>query len=122
MRTPSTTEARLIEIQSRITKWNEFVRELQVPDDIAPAMLTGRLELLRLAQPRALTSDECGVLYQLIGGLLETNQALQQHSSLVATLASEAGRTIGGITGSVDRLESYANFREPRDREQDGVE
>ena len=119
MRKPSATEERLREIQSTLNKWSDYVRELQVPSDIAPAMMTGRLELLKLVQPRALNADECKVLYLLIGGLLETNQALQQHSQLVAQIADEVRRGLGGLTGAAERLQSYANFREPSEEESD---
>lgn len=117
-RKPSATEERLIEIQKRLSKWNEFVREIKVPADIAPAMMTGRLELLKLAQPRALTVEECVVIYELIGALLETNQALQEHSQLVADIATEVRRGLGGLNGLAGRLESYGNFREPRESEE----
>lgn len=119
MRRISATEEHLIQIQAKIGKWNDFVRELQVPADIVPAMATGRLELLKLARPRALTEDECAVFYQLIGGLLETNQALQQHSSLIAGMAAEVRRGLGGIDGMAGRLDAYANFREPREDDTD---
>lgn len=117
MRKLSVTEKELIEIQSRIGKWNEFVRELQVPGDIAIAVSTGRLELLKLAQPRALTAEECGVLYRLIGGLLETNQVLQRHAALIANIATEVRRGIGGMESMAGRLEAYANYREARSEE-----
>lgn len=115
----STTESRLMEIQASITKWNDFVRELQVPGDMAPAISTGRLELLRLAQPRALSTDECAILYQLVGGLLETNQALQRHASLISNLAAEVHGSIAGAEGIAGRLEAYANYREPRENDAD---
>lgn len=115
----SATEEHLMEIQAKIGKWNDFVAELQVPADIAPAMMTGRLELLKLAKPRPLSAEECAVLYQLIGGLLETNQALQLHSSLVADVASEVRRGFGGVSAWIDRMEAYAKFSEPRETEQE---
>lgn len=49
----------------------------------------------------------------LIGGLLETNLALQQHSALVADIATEINRSLNGLERQASRLESYGNFREP---------
>jgi hypothetical protein len=119
MRKLSGTEEHLTEIQSRIDKWNSFVRELPVPGEFVPAVSSGRLELLKLAQPHALSTEECAVLYQLIGGLLETNQALQQHAALIANMALEVQRGIGGMESLSGRLAAYAGYKEPHEEGSD---
>lgn len=113
MRKISSTEESLQEIQAKLSKWSDFISELQVPGDIVPAISTGRIELLKLAQPRPLSVEECNVLYKFIGGLLETNQALQQHASLISRMAAEVERTISGVEGVAGRLRAYADFRSP---------
>lgn len=117
MRKLSATEERLLELQTLLKDWTSFVTKLEVPGDLAPAFVTGRIELLKLATPRELTAEECGTLYKLIGGLVETNHALQEHSRLVAELASEVRRGIGGMEGLAHRLGRYAEFKTPDDIE-----
>ena len=44
-------QSRLKELNS----WNSFCRELNVPREMYPALMSARPELLKLFQPRALT-------------------------------------------------------------------
>jgi len=118
-RKTNATEERLLEIQEKLTKWNSFVRDLHVPNDMAPAFLTGRMELLCLAKPRALTEEECKQVYELIGGILETNNALREHAAMVADLAD---RVIGGLHAlerPLQQLRDFGNFRTPVDDGED---
>lgn len=111
------TEERLTEIHKQLDSWNSWVREAQVPGELSMAILTGRLELLKLAKPKPLTEEECKVLYELLGVLIETNLTLQQHSLLVAELSSQIGNHVGAAVGQASKLKEYANFRNPVEEE-----
>lgn len=120
MRKLSATEESLMEIQSKISKWNDFVRELPILPELAPAIATGRLELLRLAAPRALTAEECGKMFALVGGLLETNQVLQRHSQLLSQLAKQVSSGIDAAQAQATRLSAYANYQTPAEPYSEG--
>lgn len=96
---------------AKLDSWNVFVEELQVPGDIYPALQTNRPELLRLARPRALTEAECAVLYKLIGGLMETNAALRQHTERVANLTDRLTAAMKGFDSAAQAINDFANFR-----------
>jgi hypothetical protein len=106
-------DERLLEIQEKLDSWNCFIRELKVPGDLAVAFQTGRIELLCLARPRDMAAAEVKVLYDLIGGLLETNAALRQHAQLVAELSQMAYQNMRGLHKALERLGDFANFRDP---------
>lgn len=111
------TEAKILEIQERMRTWNDFVREIKVPAEIAPAFQTGRIELIKLARPRALSAEECGALYDVIGGLLETNQALKEHAQLVGDLVATTHQGLKGAVHAVERMRRFAAFEEPVEEE-----
>jgi hypothetical protein len=96
--------------ESKLRSWRGFVAALDVPGEIAPAVQTGRPELIRLAKPRALTEGEAGALYGVIAGLIDTNQALQQHAAGVARLAGSAAGQAAGTVRMLGRIEDYAKF------------
>lgn len=100
---------------AKLDSWTAFVDELQVPSELYPALQTNRPELLRLAQPRALTSDECAVLYKLIGGLMETNAALRQHTERVAQLTGNLNNAMKGFGSAARSIHDFANFRTAAD-------
>jgi hypothetical protein len=97
--------------RARLNNWNEFVEELKVPSELAPALITNRPELIRLAQPRALSADEAKALYTLIGALLETNMALREHAQGVATLAEGWVSSMNGAFTIARRIGRLAQFR-----------
>lgn len=117
--TPSLSEMeqRLIEINRTLGTWNGWVSEARVPADLAPALITGGMELLKLAKPAAKTAEEVAVLYELIAVLVKTNQALRQHASFVAELARQAKGSAWHAYQSLDKLNCFANFREPSEEE-----
>jgi hypothetical protein len=115
----SKTDQMLEEVQKKLRGWGDFIEELQVPSDIAVALTTGRPEMINLIPSRALSATECGVLYQLIRGLLETNQALQYRARLIADMAAEVRRGLGGTETMVRRLEGLANYQHNSEREGD---
>jgi hypothetical protein len=98
--------------KASLDSWNSFVEELRVPGDIAPMLTSGRHQLR--PPGRALTAEECEVLYRLIGGLVETNAALRQHAHELAHLmhiwtdAFKQLHTVGY------RIQQFANFKRTR--------
>lgn len=104
--------AQLRELSAACTldSWNSFVRELTVPGDLVPALLTNRPELLGLLKPRALSEEECGQLYTLIGGLLETNAALRQHAQTTAQLVEDWMSNFVGLQATAEKIQMFANF------------
>lgn len=109
----SPTETKLAELQERLTSWNSFVNEIQVPSELAPAFMTRRVDLVRLAVPRALTPEECFALYQVIGGLLETNEALRDHARMVSELAQQLTGGLAGTLHAARRMRMFSDFRDP---------
>jgi hypothetical protein len=102
---------------AKLDSWSSFVEALQVPNDLAVALMTGRPELLKLALPRALTVEECAVLYKLLGGLLETNAALRQHTERVAQLTDILNDSMKGFTRAARSIHDFANFRATEESE-----
>lgn len=106
-------EARLRDLHDKMSGWNEYVREMKVLPDIAPALSTGRAELLALMAPRPLTAEECGVLFDMLGVLIETNNALRQHSELLAQVAEQQAQLVHGAARKLDQMIDFAHFRNP---------
>lgn len=95
---------------AKLDSWSSFVEELQVPSEVYPAVVTNRPQLLRAIPPRALSADEAAVLYKLIAGLIETNVALRQHASELASLVDNWLTLFKGITSGADRIQRFAHF------------
>jgi hypothetical protein len=106
-------EDRLAEINAQMEHWTSFIRALDVPGDLVPAFASGRVELVRLAQPRPISEAECRVLYDLIGGLLETNRVLRDHAQAVADYAQVIAGNVKGVLTTAERLQRLAEFAEP---------
>ena len=102
-----------------LESWTSFVRELQVPNDLYPALAADRAELVRLAKPRALTEDECRILYDLLGGMLETHWALRAHTAKVAELVDRWGQAFKGLATISVQIQDLANFRDPGEFEEE---
>jgi hypothetical protein len=105
-----------------LDSWTSFVRELQIPNDLFPALATDRPELLRLAKPRALSEEECKILYDLLGGMLETHWALRAHTMKVAELVDRWNGAFVGLATISRQITDLANFREPVEFEFDKEE
>lgn len=115
----SEQEVRLRALHEKMNGWNEYVREMRVLPDVAPALSTGRPELLALMSPRPLTEEECRVLFDMLAVLIETNQALRMHSELLAQIAEQQAQLVHGAAKKLDQMIDYANFREPRSDDPD---
>jgi hypothetical protein len=89
------------------------VDELQVPSDLYPAILTGRAQLLPKGRP--LSAQECDVLYCVLAGLMDTNQALRQHAEHMANLVKQWGTMFKGIKSMADRIIDFAHMKEDFD-------
>jgi hypothetical protein len=97
--------------EAKLDSWASFVEALQVPNDLAVALMTGRHELVKAAQPRALTIEECATLYKLIAGLVETNAALREHTERVAILTNRLNDALTGFASTAQSINDFANFR-----------
>ena len=100
----------LAEWEDNNIKPSALAETCSLPMDIAAALVTGRPELLKLTQPRALTADECKRLYHFIGVLIQTNNNLQRHAAQVAILVDTWGQAFKGMTHAAERIENFANF------------
>jgi Trm5-related predicted tRNA methylase len=103
--------------EAKLDSWNSFVTELKVPQDIIPAIITGRPELLMLATPRAMSAEEVKDLYKLIGGLVETNIALREHTAKVAQLVDNWGNNFKALQSIGEKIRNFANFKLSTDEE-----
>lgn len=96
--------------RTRLKTWHSFVEELQVPSDLMPAIMANRPVLLRLVPPRACSAEEFTVLVNLLAGLLETNQALQEHAAEVAKLAEALSGHLTAFQSVARNLAHLARF------------
>lgn len=115
-------DAQLAQVKTKLESWAAFVEAVDVPSDIYPALQTGRPELLKLANPRALTQEECAKLYQLLAVLIETNQALQQHSQEVGRLVNRWADAFKHLHSVGLRVTRYANFESQHGNEEEREE
>lgn len=93
-----------------LKSWSELIEAVDVPMDLAAALATGRVELLKLAQPRAMDAEEVMRLYKLIGVLIDTNFALQAHAREVSSMAATAYSQIRGALTYSRKLQQFAGF------------
>ncbi len=117
--TDEEAERLLEQIQEKMQTWSSLARDVKVPADFQPALMTGRPELMRLVKPRELSAADSAVFIDLIACLLETNSLLQQHASLVAKVVNQVASNARGTANAVVRLEHYANFVLPPNDEDD---
>lgn len=105
-------DEQIIELAKRakLESWHSFVEELRVPSELVPALVTNRVELIRLAQARPLETEQVDALYKLIAGLIETNQALRQHAAQVANLAQDWLAANRGMISTAVKLKRFAQF------------
>lgn len=115
----TTTQIRMEYIQGKLASWTDFVHDLRVPSDIHPAIASGRIELMKLARARDMKADEVQVLYDLIGGLLETNAVLREHAALVAELSANQQGHVSAALRSLQQLRDFANFEYHADDDED---
>jgi hypothetical protein len=96
----------------RLTSLSSLVREIAVPGELAFAFATDRVELLRLIKPKPLDASQSAKLYEIIGVLMETNQALRNYAARMTVLAEDLGGSIEEIIAAqVDINETAAHAK-----------
>jgi hypothetical protein len=103
------------EILAKLDQIDAFTETVQVPRDFLPALMAGRPELLKIAQPRDMTAAEVKQLYDLIGVLVETNMALREHAHEVAKLTHNLLGGFTAVQSAARQIDHFANFRAPED-------
>ncbi len=111
----------LADVHRHMTAWTDFTRRMDVLPELLPAVSTGRVELLDLVPPRPLSEIECKTVFDMIGILLETNQALQHHARLLAAVVGQAEQAAGGLHRKLIDLQDLAEFRDPPDEDESDV-
>jgi len=98
----------------KLRSWNDLAEEVRgLPMAVGAALATGRPELLANSQADNWTAEESVAVLCLVRVLIETNQALQDHSVRLARRSNELHLTVKGLVRSVDGLRDLANFRDP---------
>jgi hypothetical protein len=115
-------EIRRLAALCKLDSWTAYVDPMTVPSDIYPALLSGRPELLKAVQPRALSADESKVLFDIIGNLIETNIALRDHASQLASFTHIWTDAFKQLHSVGERIERFAKFQhgDGGDTEEDG--
>lgn len=99
-----------VEQAQPLDHWTSFIETLHFPREMAPAMVTGRPELLAILQPRDLTAAECKVMFDLIGGLIRTNIALRQHAEKVSQLTDNWAGAFKQLASVGYDIQAFAKF------------
>lgn len=107
---------------AKLDNWTSFVTALDVPGDLAPALLANRPELVRLVKPRGLDAGEHRAYLDLIAGLIETNVALRRHAAGVANLVDRWADSFTALRSLGDKIGRYANFKHaPEEADDEGA-
>lgn len=101
--------------RSKLNSWSSFIEELQVPSDLYPDMMTQRSALM--PKGRALTADECQIVYKLIAGLMDTNAALSEHTQQTAILVGEWNEAFKGLKTLAGHINTFANLKDEDETE-----
>lgn len=94
----------------KLKTWNELAEEVQLPRELAVALMTGRSELLAL-RTQPLSVGETRVVINCLRVLMETNRELQQHSATLAEQVSHLTGMLKGVNAHCQKLLDLANFR-----------
>ncbi len=103
-------EELLIKLRKMPQDWASFSEPLDVPADIGAALITGRPELLTLAS-RDMKKEEVSRLLNVLRVLMETNQLLKEHASLLAQRAELFVDAVKNSVAQAMKIEAFANFR-----------
>lgn len=95
----------------RLKDWSYYIESIELPQDVLPALMTGRPELLQHLKPRALTEEETAKLYKALAALIETNMALREHAQQLAQLTDNWAQQFRGLEGVGNKIQNFANFR-----------
>lgn len=97
--------------ENQLESWNSFIEAVDVPRELAPALITGRTELLALMQPRELTKEQCAAMFAVIQVLIKTNVALKQHAEQTAHLVDVWANSFKQLASLGYDITQFANFR-----------
>jgi len=104
----------------RLQHWNELVENVNAIDpSLAIAIDSGRGSVVKAFAPRPLTAEEAKLLFHLVGVMIETNQALQQHAQQTAELVNQWVGHFKGMFKTARMIESFAHFKNLHDEEDD---
>lgn len=103
----------------RLDNWAEFIGDFELPEDLLPAVMSGRYELIAAATPRAMSGEEVAKLYRLIGVLLETNAALREHAQQIAEQVDIWHGAFKHLHNVGNRIQHFAHFRRTLGPEED---
>lgn len=95
---------------AKLDSWTSFVEDLQVPQEMLPALMTGRGELLCLLEGRDMSKDEVKKLLTLIATLMETNFALREHASQLAKFTVIWADSFKQLESLGQRIRMFAGF------------
>lgn len=104
-----------------IKDWNDLSQAVNLPQDIAAVVSTGRKELLP-AVARDMNKEEVIMLLNLVSVLLDTNYDLQKHSREIAKQLKELKGNIRGFGNSIERVCDFAEFKSEVIRSRDEEE
>lgn len=99
-------------VPPKLRSWAELTEEVQVPPDIAAALMTGRRELIRPVC-RALSYEEANQLLNLLRVFIDTNRELQEHCSRLANKCDALYANFKAVMGTVRRIGLEAEFKNP---------
>lgn len=106
----------------RLDSYTSFVEEFPILRELFPALTTGRSELLAGANPRALTQDECAIVFKMVGAIVETNFALREHAEHVALMTKNWSQAFTHLRAVGDKVERFANFQTVDVEQEDATE
>lgn len=94
----------------KLDNWTQLINEVDVPYDIAPALLSGRPELIKIIPPRDITANEAKALFNIIGSLIETNSALQEHAAQLSLFVGNWADAFKHLRSLGDKIQRFAQF------------
>jgi len=100
--------------RAKLDSWSDFVRPLNIPREFAPAVMSGRFELIEICAAqvadREWDASERKSMIKLVAGLLETNMALQEHAQGLSSLVTSWGQQFAGLEALGRQIETFADF------------
>lgn len=93
--------------------WASLVEEVNLPQDLAFALVTQRPELLKIWKKRAFTLDESAAVVNTLRVYVETNAILQAHCVNILKRAEHIAGAVHNLTTTAQALIDVADFRQP---------
>jgi hypothetical protein len=103
-----------LRILAKLDNRNSFTEEVEAPGAVGVALSTGRIELLKMYNPKeSVPAEEAKKLVNIIRVLIETNYALQEHAQLMVELVDNIRQSVSGLGNHTQFLRHFANFETP---------